>query len=130
MPPRRTRGAGRKIAEKIQIFTSERHFQDTVIEMALAVGFLVGFTFLSKNSRTGEPDLRLVHKATGRVIFAELKLNENANLTVGRWGGRIRGTWLDGQDDWATALDAGPVEYYLWKPSQWQSGEITEILQA
>ena len=129
-PPRLTRGKGRKIKEKpVPIFTSERHFQDTVIELALATGFLVGFTFNSKNSRAGEPDLRLVHKHTGRVIFAELKLKENAKLTPGHWGGRNMETWLDGQDEWAAALDAGPVKYYLWKPSHWQSGEITEVLQ-
>jgi hypothetical protein len=130
MLPRRTRGKGRKIKEKpIPIFTSERHFQDTVIEMALAIGFLVGFTFSSKNSRAGEPDLRLVHKHTGRVIFAELKLRESANLTAGRWGGHQGETWLDGQDEWAEALAAGPVEYFLLKPSDWASGRIEQILQ-
>ncbi len=53
---------------------------------------------------TGFPDLCMVHKLQGRVIFAELKTNE----------GKL--TWE--QDEWGYILSKCPgVEYYIWRPS-------------
>ena len=103
----------------------EREFQATVIELALAQGWLVGFTYDSRRSMAGEPDLRLVHKIQKRLIFAELK-REKGRITKGRTN--RKGTWLTGQDEWAEALEAVPgVEYYLLQPSDWDM--IIEILQ-
>jgi len=102
----------------------EREFQNTVIELALAQGWLVGFTYDSRRSMAGEPDLRLVHKIQKRLIFAELK-REKGKITKGR--PNRKGTWLTGQDEWAEALEAVPgVEYYFWQPHHWD--KIVEIL--
>lgn len=130
MGERRTRGGRRVIKPPAsRLFTNERAFQDEVIKNALDLGWLVGFTYDSRKSRAGEPDLRMVHKRSGRVIFAELKNPESAKLTEGRIGGARGQLWLTGQDEWATALEISPVEYYFWKPSHYESGEILEILQ-
>jgi hypothetical protein len=130
MGERRTRGGSRAIKPPAsRLFTNERAFQDQVITDATALGWLVGFTYDSRKSRAGEPDLRMVHKFTGRVIFAELKNNEKAKLTEGRVGGARSQLWLDGQDEWANALKRSPVEFYFWKPSHYESGEILETLQ-
>ena len=127
-PDAERKAGGRTHKAQSRLFRNERAFQDEVISNATELGWLVGFTYDSRKSRAGEPDLRMVHKATGRVVFAELKLSENAKLTPGRLGG-VNGTvWLDGQDDWANALERSNVEFYLWKPSHYESGEILEVL--
>ena len=94
---------------------TEAAFQQTVIEMARVFGWIVGFTYDSRNSEPGEPDLRLVHPEQHRVIFVELK-SEKGRYTKGRWN-KAGTRWLPGQDEWAEALSACPgVDYYLWRP--------------
>jgi len=106
-------------------FVTEKDFQQTVIDLAVLNGFLVGFTYDSRKSRAGEPDLRMVHPVQHRMIIAECK-TEKGKLTKGRYNNK--GTWLNGQDEWAQALtDCPGVEYYFWKPSDWD--EIEEVLK-
>jgi len=101
----------------------ESDFQASVIDHAHLTGWLVGFTFDSRRSETGEPDLRMVHEEWRRYIVAECK-TEDGELTKGRWVRRKRKrgnppgeVYRPGQDDWARALSACPgVEYYLWRP--------------
>lgn len=103
----------------------EKDFQASVIAMAVDLGYIVGFTYDSRRSRPGEPDLRMVHPTQHRVIFAELK-REGYKLSLGHWK---NGNWQTGQDEWAEALGACPgVEYYFWFPHHLD--EIVEILQA
>jgi len=106
-------------------FITEKDFQQTVINLAVLNGWLVGFTFDSRKSRAGEPDLRMVHPVQHRMIVAECKM-EKGKLTTGRYN--KKGTWLNGQDEWAQALtDCPGVEYYFWKPSM--LAEIEEMLK-
>ena len=105
---------------------SESEFQQTVVELARALGWIVGFTHDARKSEPGEPDLRMVHKEQGRVLFIELK-SEKRKLTKGRWN-KAGTRWLPGQQDWAEALDACPgVESYLFRPSDWD--EIEAVLK-
>jgi hypothetical protein len=130
MAERTTRGQDRTVKPPAsRLFKNERAFQNEVVKNARELGWLVGFTWNSKWAPAGEPDLRMVHKFTGRVIFAELKMAENAKLTEGRLGGAKGDQWLDGQDEWMNALKLSQAEYYFWKPSHYESGEILEVLQ-
>lgn len=99
---------------------SERDFQDTVIEMARILGFLVHHNQDSRRSEPGIPDLLIV-SLTGRprLIFAELKAT-GGKLTNGRYAPKS-GRWLRGQRGWLSALERcvsefSPVEVYLWFP--------------
>ena len=87
---------------------SERDFQAQVVQLAKLTGWRVYHTYDSRRSNAGFPDLVLVRPP--RVIFAELK--------------RQRGRVTVAQREWAEALRACPgVEYYLWRPSDWDEVE-------
>lgn len=69
----------------------------------------------------GSLDLVLVHKATGRLVFAELK--------------RERGKVSTAQMDWYSALMTASglngwkaVQVFEWRPSQWLDGTIQRVL--
>lgn len=77
-----------------------------VIELARHTGWMVYHPHDSRHSEPGFPDLTLVHPASGRVIFAELKAA----------GGRLRRE----QRAWLLALSTCPgVEAVLWRPADW-----------
>ena len=104
----------------------EKDFQQTVVELFRAHGWIVGFTHDARKSEPGEPDLRMVHPIQHRFIAAELK-TEKGKLTKGRWN-KAHTRWLPGQDEWQAALiDCPGFEYYLWRPSMWE--EIEEVAQ-
>jgi hypothetical protein len=95
---------------------TEKQFAQTVINMARAYHWIVGYTHDSRKSEPGEPDLRMVHPERHRVIFAELK-TEKGRLSKGHYNQR-QTRWLPGQDDWLKALRACPgIETFLWRPS-------------
>lgn len=104
---------------------NEKDFQQAVWELAISLGYIVGWTHDARKSEPGEPDLRMVHKEQGRVLFIELK-SEKGKLTKGRWN-KAGTRFMPGQEDWAEALNACPgVEYYCLRPSDWD--QIVEIL--
>jgi hypothetical protein len=106
-----------------QDLITEKIFQATVIDMARTYGWIVGFTYDSRMSEPGEPDLRMVRPP--RMIFAELKTLKG-KLTKGRLS--QSGRWMTGQDEWGDALTLCPgIEYYLWRPDG-LDGEIERIL--
>ena len=99
---------------------TEKEFQLSVRDIANQLGWIVGFTYDSRHSEPGEPDLRKVHPVMKRVVFAELKTMKG-KLSKGRWTKDRRGNnkkWLHGQDEWGEALSScSGIEYYLWRPS-------------
>ena len=91
---------------------SERDFQAQVVQLAKLTGWRVYHTYDSRRSNPGFPDLVLVRAP--RVILAELK--------------RERGRVTAAQREWGETLRACPgVEYYLWRPSDWD--EIEQVLR-
>lgn len=89
---------------------SEREFMATVIAYARAKGWLVYHPWRSDHSEAGFPDLTLVHPATGRVVFAELKA-ERGKLTAA-------------QERWRDAILACPgASWHLWRSSDWDEIE-------
>ena len=96
---------------------TEEQFQQQVITLAKAAGWLTYHTRDSRRSEPGFPDLVLSRgPACGRprVIFAELKTET----------GRLSPAQLD----WLETLRHCPdIESYIWRPSQWP--EIVATLQ-
>ena len=91
---------------------SERDFQRQVVELAELTGWRTYHTYDSRRSNPGFPDLVLVRPP--RVVFVELK--------------RERGHMTTTQRQWAEDLgDCPQVEYYLWRPSDWD--EIDGVLE-
>ncbi len=79
----------------------EKDFQQQIIEIASAYGWLVYHTYDSRRSQPGYPDLTLVHPTYGFIV-AELKTEK----------GRLR----PAQQQWIAALQANGVECYIWRP--------------
>lgn len=95
---------------------SEATLQGHILHTAKALGWLAYHTYDSRRSAKGFPDLVLVHALLRRLIFSELKKE------AGRQSAE--------QHEWERRLrEAGHGEYYLWKPGDWLSGEVTRILQ-
>ena len=104
---------------------SERELQSAVIEMAKLLGWRVMHTrparMLDGRWRTplegheGFPDLVLLRPP--RLVIVELKSK--------------KGTLTQEQAVWLNAFRAsGPrIETYEWRPSNWELGEIEEILR-
>ena len=100
---------GRKVLDNA---LSERDFQRQVVLLAELMGWYVYHTYDSRRSNPGFPDLVLVR--TPCVVFAELK--------------REKGRVTPAQREWADELSrCSGVEYYLWRPSDWD--EIEEALR-
>ena len=104
---------------------SEADLQDCVIAMAKSLGWRVHAERAAINQRgkwstpiqgdEGYPDLTLTNET--RLLFVELK-SENGKLTPG-------------QEEWIRLLRSSHVKsfVYVWRPSQWFSGEIERILR-
>lgn len=94
---------------------TEAALQAAVIELARWAGFLhMHITDSRKSSGVGFPDLVLLHKRTGRLLFAELK-SDIGKLSPEQW------TWIN-------ALREGGTEAFIWRPADLTSGEIRRVL--
>ena len=81
----------------------EADFQNQVLELAELCRFERRYhTHRSDRSTKGFPDLVLVSRGRGRLIFAELK-RQTTELT-------------DEQVAWCDDLDAVGAEVYVWRP--------------
>lgn len=89
---------------------SEKQFQQQVVDMARALGWMAYHTHDSRRSEPGFPDLVLVRE---RIIYAELK-SETGKPTLE-------------QLSWMEALKVAGAEVYLWRPSD--ACEIEETLK-
>lgn len=88
----------------------ETPFRDrVVIPAAKRHGWKCYFTWNSRHSPSGYPDLTMVRE---RVIWAELKSD--------------KGTVSPDQHEWLTALTNAGCECYVWKPGD--EAEIERIL--
>ena len=97
---------------------SEVQLQDAVLACARLLGYRAHHAWLSLHSAAGYPDATLVRMApyAPRLIFAEFK--------------RERSLPTMEQLCWLTDLGrVAGIEVFLWRPSQWISGEIERILR-
>jgi hypothetical protein len=94
---------------------TEAALQQAVIDLARWCGYLHWHDNDSRRNLRGFPDLVLIHRTNGRLIFAELKSEK----------GRIRPE----QQVWLETLGIHH-ESYLWRPRHWQDGTIRRVLTA
>lgn len=107
----------------LDLAVPEKDLQASVKRLAKANGWLFYHTLDSLGSDEGFPDCVMVNAAAGRIVFAELK-REDEDLRPA-------------QERWMRALLAvmnrigvdAPLEWHSWKPSHWRSGEIARVLQ-
>ena len=97
---------------------TENQLQAAIIKYAELMGWRIyHVTNVHKRLRShtseGFPDLHMVRGK--RIVYAELK-----DATKPR---------TDAQDDWAEAIQQTPAEYYLWRPADWMSGRVDEVLK-
>jgi hypothetical protein len=82
---------------------TEAELQQAIIDLAIALGWLVYHTHDSRHSASGFPDLTLVRG--DRLLFAELK-SETGKLSLS-------------QQVWFEALVASGNDVRVWRPSDW-----------
>ena len=92
---------------------TENQLQDSVRELAKVFGWLHYHTRNSKGSEPGFPDSVMVRGK--RIVFAELKSEDGKHS-------------LD-QIKWLAALHATGAETHSWRPSDWKTGLIEEVLR-
>ena len=94
---------------------SEAALQALIVEAAAWTGWLVFHPYDSRKSAgPGFPDLTMVHRDTGRVIFAELK--------------SAKGRLTEQQREWLSYLGKRH-EVRVWYPADWSSGRILSELR-
>ena len=93
----------------------EEQLQDSIIALAKLLGYLHYHTHDSRRSPEGFPDLVLVHKKTGILIFIECKSKS--------------GTLSCSQGNWATALIKSSARYFILRPKDWADGTVEAILK-
>jgi hypothetical protein len=87
---------------------SEKQLRQAIYDLARHLGYLVYWTWTSRHSPPGFPDLVLVRD--GRIVFAELKVGRNRTTAA--------------QDAWLAALRRCGLTAVVWRPEDWHSGEI------
>jgi hypothetical protein len=103
--------AGRTARDTVHpVKIRESAFRDAVVHYARLRGWRVMFTWNSRHSPKGWPDLFLVRN--GRAIAAELKIPPR-KPTQEQW-------------DWLKDLALCGIETYVWTPEMWS--EIEAIL--
>ena len=93
--------------------TTEADLREQIRTLCKLYGWLMYFTWNSRNSPSGFPDLVLVNPQQKRVVFAELK-TEAGKVTPG-------------QAEWLDALMACGQEVEVWRPQHIH--QITWLLQ-
>ena len=113
MPRRRRTAPERTNAPRV----TEKQWQAQVIQLARMFGWFVFWTWNSRHSPAGEPDLRLLRvdikpaKHVGRYVLAELKTDT--------------GKLSEAQQDVANKLwCCDGIEFYIWRPK-----DIEEVIR-
>lgn len=96
MPKGKTRNKG-----------GEKKFQQAVVAYARMNGWMVYYTYDSRRSPAGFPDLTMIHIGMKRLVAAELKVGQNKRTLA--------------QVEWGIAFESvgAPVEYYEWHQDDW-----------
>jgi len=95
---------------------SEAELQSHVMALAKSLGYTQQYhTHDSRRSQAGFPDLVLIHNRTKKLMFAELKAQ----------AGRVS----PAQESWLNDLRMGGQVAEVWRPSDWVSGRIIQVLR-
>lgn len=90
--------------------TSEREFQQAVVDLARLNGWLVHFVWNSRHSPSGWPDIFAVRDS--EIVVLELKTE--------------RGRVTESQRRWLLAFQTAGISARVYRPSDWD--EIVAIL--
>lgn len=93
----------------------ESEFQAEVLKLAKRTGWKWYHVANTRRRVPGFPDLVLVHRNTGRLVFAELKAET----------GRVS----PAQEEWLDLLGLRN-EAHVWRPADLASGEVANVLSA
>lgn len=92
-----------------------------IVPLARTLGWLTYWTWNSKHSPSGFPDMALLHPAWERMVFAELKM-------VGKHPTPAQQEWLDGIGA-LQGITGGLVRRFVWTPADWFNGTIEAELR-
>jgi hypothetical protein len=92
---------------------SEKDWRQQIVTLCKLLGYDVYFTWNSRHSPAGFPDIVAVNPIKKRLIVSELKVGK-AKLTPF-------------QEKWIQHFKDCGIEAYIWRPSQWE--EIVECLK-
>jgi hypothetical protein len=84
-----------------------------ILDLARRAGYIAYHTHDSRRSQPGFPDLCLVHRTTGDLIFAEIK--------------SATGRLSPAQQEWL-ALLGKQHRALVWRPEDWHNGDIRQVL--
>lgn len=93
---------------------------DYIVPLARILGYLVYWTWNSKHSPKGFPDVFLAHPVTGAIIIRELK----------RVGGGKKYQPTEAQQAWLAAFGVAGLDAAVWTPADMISGRIERELRA
>ncbi len=94
---------------------TEKQLQQAVMDLARLLGWRVFHTFISVRSAPGFPDIVGIRASDGRLFACELK--------------SARGKLTPAQEAWLADFRATGAETYVFRPEDWHSGRIEEILR-
>ncbi|MEV0996912.1 hypothetical protein [Nonomuraea sp. NPDC050202] len=89
-----------------------------IVPLAKILGYLVYWTWNSKHSPKGFPDLFLIHPVTGAIVIWELKMV----------GGGKKHQPTEAQQAWLDAFGVAGLNATVRTPADWFSGLIREEL--
>ncbi len=118
VPPMHSKELHAQIAKDMR----EETLQENVRKMAVACGWLYYHTHRSQHSPAGFPDCVMIK--ADRLLVAELK-RESKDPTPQQQA------WLDAFqrfDNYDTHAEH-VIDVYVWRPSDWLSGEIERVLK-
>ncbi|TMR92401.1 VRR-NUC domain-containing protein [Nonomuraea basaltis] len=107
--------AKKKLAKTM---TEARLRDHHIVPLAKILGYLVYWTWNSKHSPAGFPDVFLLHPVTGTVIIRELKMV----------GGGKKHQPTEAQQAWLDAFGVAGLDAAVWTPADMISGRIREEL--
>ena len=97
----------------VRLKTTEADLREQIRTLCKLYGWLMYFTWNSRNSPSGFPDLVLVNPQQKRIIFAELK-TERGRISIRQF-------------EWLKSLADCGQEAYTWRPDD--INRITWLLQ-
>lgn len=93
----------------------EAHLQNAITQLAFNLGWQSYHTFNSRRSREGFPDLVLWHPVAHRTLFVELKDHKRQVTQT--------------QESCLVTLHQAGNEVYVWRPADWITGRVEELLR-
>lgn len=104
----------------------EKNLQSNIMALLRLFGWRAFHAQISYGSQAGFPDVCAVRASDGRLLFAELKRQKpKPTIPQQQWLDDLEGVSRTTEGTHAPAVP----EVYLWRPSDWLSGNIERVLR-